>query len=156
MIGIYNNAKEGSQKTLCDNNKTITESNHFNQLYGKDYPQFAQGLLFLHARNFSLMEPDIQSQFYTYVPSKAKSIRDLSLKHVPHIKSYCRIAAPSCSSVTSDCNSCICYPLRWAVITSACLSRGIFIIRSFVSSIKIFNPYRCAGGIGTVYYLFTM
>lgn len=96
----------------------------------KASPRFAQGLLFLHAKNFSLMEPDIQSQFYTYTPSRALPVQNLSHKHVPHIKSYCRVAASSLStpseSIVDQSISCSCYDLRWSLVTSACLSRGKF------------------------------
>lgn len=145
MIDIYRNATASSEEDDTD----IIDDEESEK---KESPRFAQGLLFLHARNFSLMEPDIQSQFYTYSPSNAKAVQNLSQKHVPHIKSYCRVATSSSSKLVSESReppvgtTCSCYPLRWTLITSACLSRGdvqsAFIMQAVVILPKLF--YRSA------------
>jgi hypothetical protein len=105
----------------------------------KEGVSFSQGILFLHARNFALMETDIQSQFYTYAPSQAKSMQPLTKVHAPHIKSYGRIygrSAVSSKGKTEEkleesitVNQCCCYELAWTMITSTCLSRGWYCLR---------------------------
>jgi hypothetical protein len=81
-----------------------------------DYPQ---EVLFFEPKTFALMEPDIQSQLYSYSCNSSL----IPNPRVPHIKSYTRLYHREESDKTDD-KKCCCYPVAWSILTSACLSRG--------------------------------
>lgn len=87
-----------------------------------------QGILFFHPKSFALMETDIQTQFYTYAPTEADVISQVSKRYSPHIKSYCRLLdedhVKQKQPQHGEEQKCSCYDVAWAMVTSACLSKG--------------------------------
>jgi hypothetical protein len=73
--------------------------------------------VFLLPRSFALMEPDIHCQMFHY-----HSQLHPSCQKVPHNKTYFRLR--STGGVKRGSDQCLCDPVIWFMMTSACLSKG--------------------------------
>jgi hypothetical protein len=120
--------------------------------------EFPQEILFFAPKTFALMEPDIQTQICEYSANRSF----IKQQRVPHIKSYTRVYSteqkhkknhkPSDQEDNNEVDDdkkrktkgvkeektdkkCSCYPIAWSWLTSACLSKGFFLILDNVKKV---------------------
>jgi hypothetical protein len=128
--------------------------------------EFPQEILFFAPKTFALMEPDIQTQICEYSANRSF----IKQQRVPHIKSYTRVYSTEQKNKknhkTSDQENnnevddekkrktkgvkeekpdkkCSCYPIAWSWLTSACLSKGFFLILDNVKKVMTSLLFLC-------------